>query len=151
MSNTAKELLIEDLMPKINNAIASAVDGALAQKLAVLKDTLSNDLWDKAVAMIGKQVGLPTEIIREMQNWDDLVKSNKDKFDGVINQLTEKVLNFQGLLEGVDRNRTITLNYDELQGKMAKASKWSLVVGYAIGFFSCGCICLGIFLKYLKP
>jgi len=123
-------------MPKIQETIKAVVNGNLEEKLPSLKEAMSNELWDKAVAEIGRAMKLPPELINKLQTLDDLVRQNELNVSSKLGEMITMVEAFRDRLKGVDLNATITMSYGDLQkAKVRNAIAWSSI-SFALGFFS---------------
>ena len=124
----SEDKVIEMLLPKVQTTLTALVEGKLNEKIASLKESMANELWDKAVAEIGKRLNIPEDIIRSLQTIDDIVKSNKDMVDNTIATMIADVEAFKDRLKGVDLNETITMSYGDLQKVRRKAAtSWATI------------------------
>ena len=143
------EEVLKLLLPKVQEAIKGSIEGDLAEKIPSLKNDLQNELWDKAVAEIGKRLNLPKELIEKLQQIDDIVKKEKELLDKALEELVAKVDAFKDKLKGVDLYKTVTMTYDELQKiKVKSATSWGIVT-FFLGFFS-GIVSLVFWLGLVK-
>lgn len=135
MEKGTKEV-IALLLPKIQETVKAVVDGNLESKLPSLKEAMSNDLWDKAVAEIGRVMKLPPELINKLQTLDDLVRQNELNVSSKLGEMITMVEAFKDRLKGIDLNQTITMSYGDLQKvRTRSAMAWS-AISFALGFFS---------------
>ena len=135
------------LKPKIEETIKAVIDGNLAEKLPSLKAAMQNEIWDKAVAEIGKQMNIPADVIKRLQQIDDIVRNNKDGIEKALAGLMEKVEAFKDRLKGIDLTKTVTMSYAELQKEKAKASVYWAIASFALGVLSGIVTCI----YWLKP
>ena len=124
------------LLPKVKNAIKDVVEDKVGGKIPDLKASIASELWDKAVAEIGKTMKLPPEIIAKLQTIDDLVTTNKASVEGKIEEMIKRVSEFENRLKGVDLNETVTMSYRQLQDEKRQSAKSWGVICWIAGFLA---------------
>ena len=124
------ENIIKVLIPKVEESIKALIDGTFKKKLPQIRDTLSSELWDKAVEQIGLVTGLPPAIIGQLQHFDDVVKGKSSELDQLMKTLQE----FGDRLKGIDVHKTVVMSYAQLQTEKRKAGRAWFIVGILIGF-----------------
>lgn len=128
--------VIDTLLPKVETTMKAIIDGDLATKLPQLRDAMKSELWDSAVAEIGRQLKIPAEIVRKLQSIDDVVKTNKDGVEKTLQEMIERVEAFKDRLKGIDLTKTVTMSYKELQNERVKSGlSWGIIT-FLLGFLA---------------
>jgi len=134
MGEEQTEAVINMLLPRVQQTINAVVDGKLKEELPLLRVAMQNELWDKAVAEIGKRLNLPVDTIEKLQQIDDLVKGNKDSIEAFVTDMVTTVEGLKVRLKDVDLNKTVTMSYGELQKEKVKSGiSWGAIC-FALGF-----------------
>lgn len=122
--------IAELLLPKVESAMKSLIDGTFEKKIPQLRTALLSELWDKSVAKLGEVAGLPAGIITQLQQFDDIVKGKS----GDLDKLMKVIDDYKDKLKGIDVHKTVVMTYEQLQAEKRKAGRSWLVTGLLIGF-----------------